>query len=75
MKKQFFCVIGGAFIFVLFAIVSTADFEDAKSNEQVYCDMVSKWEAAVEKGIPQHDRDGWPPYNGKEQCKIYWQKK
>jgi hypothetical protein len=55
-------------LLAIFAIASTMDFEDAKVENQQYCEMVAIWNADAEKGIPKAERVGWPPYEGEEQC-------
>ena len=53
------------FLFViLFGIAGTMDREDQEREYAFYCEMVSIWQADADRGVPAHDRAGWPPYNG-----------
>ncbi len=45
---------------------SDSAYEERKQHE-LYCDMVSIWEADEAKGIRAEERSGWPPYKG--ECK------
>ena len=37
---------------------------EARKQRELYCDMVSIWEADETKGIRAEERSGWPPYKG-----------
>lgn len=47
-------------ILVVLGLVGQMDYEEAKRQEQHYCDMVQLWKQT-------NGEQGWPPYNG--ECK------
>lgn len=57
--------VGVFFLFLLmFGIVGHFDREDAEREHALYCEMISIWQADKDRGVPAHERAGWPPYNG-----------
>jgi len=59
-------LIAGVLALLFVAGCSDAAYEERKQHE-LYCDMVSIWEADEAKGIRAEERSGWPPYKG--ECK------
>ena len=67
LPTSFFTLLVAATHPLLFvAGCSDAAYEERKQHE-LYCDMVSIWEADEAKGIRAEERSGWPPYKG--ECK------
>lgn len=54
----------------IWAGVSTADAQDAENAHQQYCEMVAQWDKDAAMGIAPEQRKGWPPYDGRKQCKT-----
>ena len=69
MKKEMTQASIGVLIVALFAMVSMADFEDVRKENQTYCEMIAIWKADAERGLPPIERAGWPPFEGEEQCR------
>ena len=59
-------IIAGVLALLFVAGCSDAAYEERKQRE-LYCDMVSIWEADEAKGLRAEERSGWPPYKG--ECK------
>ena len=53
----------GVLVLLFVAGCSDAAYEERKQHE-LYCDMVSIWEADEAKGLRAEERSGWPPYRG-----------
>ena len=64
-------VAAGLLMVGILALLFVAGCSDAAYEErmqrELYCDMVSIWEADEAKGIRAEERSGWPPYKG--ECK------
>lgn len=56
-------IIAGVLALLFVAGCSDAAYEERKQHE-LYCDMVSIWEADEAKGLRAEERSGWPPYKG-----------
>lgn len=56
-------LIAGVLALLFVAGCSDAAYEERKQHE-LYCDMVSIWEADEAKGLRAEERSGWPPYKG-----------
>lgn len=56
---------------VLFAlgVVGQFDSEEEQRQQDEYCAMVKVWNEDKARGVPEHDRAGWPPFEGEEVCK------
>ena len=54
----------------IWAGVSTTDAQDAENAHRQYCEMVAMWDADVKQGVVPGQRRGWPPYDGRNQCKT-----
>lgn len=65
-------LVGGLMLglFGIWAGVSTADALDAESSRQQYCEMVALWDADAAQDVAPEQRRGWPPYDGRNQCKA-----
>ena len=59
-----------AFI-ALAGIVGQSDFEEEQRQQDEYCAMVKIWNEDKARGVPEHDRAGWPPFEGEEQCRVH----
>lgn len=59
-----------AFI-ALAGIVGQSDFEEEQRQQDEYCAMVKVWNEDRARGVPEHDRAGWPPFEGEEQCRVH----
>lgn len=59
-----------AFI-ALAGIVGKSDFEEEQRQQDEYCAMVKVWNEDKARGVPEHDRTGWPPFEGEEQCRVH----
>lgn len=57
-------VIAVVAILVLLGLASQMDYEDEVEHHELYCSMVNKWKSEAARGVPEHDRTGWPPYDG-----------
>jgi hypothetical protein len=57
----------GVLALLFVAGCSDAAYEERMQHE-LYCDMVSIWEADEAKGIRAEERSGWPPYKG--ECRV-----
>lgn len=59
-------------ILVIIALAAGAmmlgDHHEA-SQRAIYCEMISIWDADAARGLPPSERDGWPPYRGREVCR------
>jgi hypothetical protein len=55
-------------VMILFAFVSSMDFNDEKEQEAHYCHMVALWKADAIKGIHKRARAGWPPFKEEVNC-------
>ena len=56
-------------VFSALALAGTMDAYEAESSQATYCGMVSLWDKDAAQGIAPEQRTGWPPYNGRKQCK------
>lgn len=56
-----------ALIVAAFAFAGKGDLQDAQADRAHYCDQVAIWQADAARGISEHDRAGWPPFDG--ECK------
>ena len=64
-------MIGGMLLtLAVWAGVSTADAEDAERSQSAYCEMVALWDKDAALGIAPEQRKGWPPFDGRKQCKT-----
>lgn len=52
------------------ALAGTMDAQDAENGLHQYCEMVALWDKDAESGIAPEQRAGWPPYDGRKQCKT-----
>ena len=52
------------------ALAGTMDAQDAERSQRTYCEMVALWDKDAESGIAPEQRAGWPPYDGRKQCKT-----
>ncbi len=59
-------LIAGVLALLFVAGCSDTAYEERQQRE-LYCDMVSIWEADEAQGIRAEERAGWPPYKG--ECK------
>ena len=48
------------------AMVSTADVQDAENSHRVHCEMVALWEADAKRNVAPEQRRGWPNYDKRE---------
>lgn len=61
-----------AALFLLgFGLVGQFDFEEEQRQQDEYCAMVKVWNEDKARGVPEHDRAGWPPFEGEEQCRVH----
>lgn len=51
-------------------LVGNMDAKDAENSHREYCEMVAQWDKDAESGIAPEQRTGWPPYDGRKQCKT-----
>lgn len=56
--------------FAALALAGTMDAQDAENSHQQYCEMVALWDADAARGIAPEQRRGWPPFDGRKQCKT-----
>jgi hypothetical protein len=56
-------------VFAALAIVGTMDAQDAENSHRVYCEMVAQWDADAAQDVAPEQRRGWPPFDGRKQCK------
>jgi hypothetical protein len=54
----------------IWAGVSTADAQDAENAHRQYCEMVAQWDKDAAQDVAPEQRRGWPPYDGRKQCKT-----
>lgn len=57
--------LGVAVVVIAYAITMGMDHRDDADDRDFYCEMVGKWEAEAERGVPKSLRTGWPPYDGR----------
>lgn len=50
------------------ALVSTAEVQDAEQANRVHCEMVALWKSDAAQDVPPEQRRGWPNYDGRP-CK------
>lgn len=56
--------------FAALALAGTMDAQDAERSQSTYCEMVALWDADAAQGIAPEQRTGWPPFDGRKQCKT-----
>lgn len=59
-----------SFLIIAMSIVGREDMSDAQDGNDFYCAMVAQWDKDAESGISPEHRAGWPPYDGRKQCKT-----
>lgn len=59
-----------ALLLVFAALVGAMDAQDAERSQSTYCEMVAQWDKDAAMGISPEHRAGWPPYDGRKQCKT-----
>ena len=57
-------------LFAALALAGTMDAKDAGHAKNTYCEMVAYWDRDTESGIAPEQRAGWPPFDGRKQCKT-----
>lgn len=57
-------------LFGILVGVSTADAQDAENSHRQYCEMVAQWDADAAQDVAPEQRRGWPPFDGRKQCKT-----
>lgn len=45
-------------------VIGDMYYEDQRNSDDLYCDMVSAWNADEAAGVGEYDRTGWPDYRG-----------
>lgn len=67
--KDWSLIAGMLLALAVWAGVSTADAQDAGSSHRQYCEMIALWDADAAQDVAPEQRRGWPPYDGRKQCK------
>lgn len=67
-KQGFFAVAVIASVLFGWAMVSSADVQDAENSHRAHCEMVALWEADARRNVAPEQRRGWPNYD-KRECK------
>lgn len=63
--------LAAALILLALGIVGSFDAEEEQRQAEEYCEMVKAWNEDRARGVPEHDRAGWPPFEGEEQCRVH----
>lgn len=69
MKKTIAIIITTILVIVVVGYLTTEDTKIDMAQEHLYCQMVTLWQEDALKGVPAHQRRGWPPYKGQDFCK------
>ncbi len=69
MRKTMSIIIITILAITAIGYLMKSDAEIDMSQERLYCQMVTLWQEDTEKGVPTHQRRGWPPYRGQDFCK------
>lgn len=56
-------------LFAALALAGTMDAQDAERAQSTYCEMVAQWDKDAALGIAPERRKGWPPFDGRKQCR------
>lgn len=65
-KQGFFALAAIAGAIFGWAMVSTADAQDAENEHRVYCEMIALWKADAAMNVEPAQRRGWPDYEKRE---------
>ena len=57
-------------VFAALALAGTMDVQDAERSQDTYCEMVAMWDADAAQDVAPEQRRGWPPFDGRKQCKT-----
>ena len=57
-------------VFAALARAGTVDGQDAERSQDTYCEMVAMWDADAAQDVAPEQRRGWPPFDGRKQCKT-----
>lgn len=58
-----------AFVALALILAGAMDARDAERSHQQYCAMVALWDSDAAQDVAPEQRRGWPPYDGRKQCK------
>lgn len=61
--------LAAALVLLALGVVGQFDSEEEQRQQDEYCAMVKVWNEDRARGVPEHDRAGWPPFKGEEACK------
>lgn len=67
-KQTAFAVAVLASVIFGWAMVSSADAQDAENAHRVHCEMVALWKQDAARNVAPEQRRGWPNYD-KRECK------
>ena len=65
--KRYQVILIAIALIALAGIVGQSDFEEEQRQQDEYCAMVKVWNEDKARGVSEHDRAGWPPFDG--ECK------
>ena len=63
--------LAAALILLALGVVGHFDSEEEQRQQDEYCAMVKVWNEDKARGVPEHDRAGWPPFEGEERCRVH----
>lgn len=64
LKHFVLYALAGALVLTAASAAFDSEPTEAQLSAARYCDMVDRWRAEAEKGIPPERRSGWPDYRG-----------
>lgn len=69
--KRYQVILAAIGLIIAMGIVGQSDMEEEQRQQDEYCAMVKIWNEDKARGVPEHDRAGWPPFEGEEQCRVH----
>lgn len=63
--------LAAALVLLALGVVGQFDSEEEQRQQDEYCAMVKVWNEDKARGVPEHGRAGWPPFEGEEQCRVH----
>ena len=63
--------LAAALILLALGVVGHFDSEEEQRQQDEYCAMVKVWNEDKARGVPEHDRAGWPPFEGEERSRVH----
>lgn len=65
-KQGFFALAAIAGAIFGWAVISTADAQDAENEHRIYCEMVALWKEDAAMNVEPAQRRGWPDFEKRE---------